>query len=191
MTAKIKIDNLRASIEAHNQRYYIDNEPIIGDQEFDELLRQLKGLEKQYPEFFDANSPTNRVGSDITSGFNSAKHKYPMYSLANSYSIEEIMAFMQRVEKEFPEVQINYCAELKFDGTAISLIYKDGELLRAVTRGDGVVGDDVTDNVKTIKSIPLVIYNSNAQSEFEVRGEIFLPHSSFKKMNEERKTGIH
>lgn len=183
MTAKIKIDNLRASIEAHNHRYYIDNEPIINDIEFDELLKQLQGLEKQHPEFFDANSPTNRIGSDISSGFNSAKHKYPMYSLANSYSIEEIMTFMQRVEKEFTEEHINYCAELKFDGTAISLTYENGRFTRALTRGDGTVGDDVSANVRTIRSIPMRLRGDNHPEYLEVRGEIFLPFSNFDRLN--------
>ena len=179
MTPQNKIENLRTAIEAHNQRYYIDNEPIIGDREFDEMLKQLQGLEKQHPEFFDANSPTNRVGSDIISGFNAEKHKYPMYSLANSYSIEEIMAFMQRVEKEFPEQEIDYCAELKFDGTAISITYENGRFTRALTRGDGTVGDDVSANVRTIRSIPMTLRGDNHPEYLEVRGEIFLPFSNF------------
>ncbi len=183
MTPQNKIENLRTAIEAHNQRYYIDNEPIIGDREFDEMLKQLQGLEKQHPEFFDANSPTNRVGSDIISGFNAEKHKHPMYSLANSYSIEEIMAFMQRVEKEFPEQEIDYCAELKFDGTAISITYENGRFTRALTRGDGTVGDDVSANVRTIRSIPMTLRGDNHPEYLEVRGEIFLPFSNFDRLN--------
>ena len=183
MTAKIRIDTLRASIEAHNQRYYIDNEPIINDVEFDKLLKQLQELEKEFPEFFDANSPTNRVGSDIRSGFTAVKHKYPMYSLSNSYSIEEILAFMQRVEKEFPEEHIDYCAELKFDGTAISLTYENGRFIRALTRGDGTSGDDVSANVRTIRTIPMTLRGDNHPEYMEVRGEIFLPFSNFDRLN--------
>ncbi len=186
MTIKDKLENLRRIIESHNQRYYIDNEPIVSDLEFDSLLLELQNLENANPEFFDTNSPSNRVGSDITSGFKAVTHKFPMYSLANSYSIDEIKTFMQRVEKEFTDEHIDYCAELKFDGTAISLTYEKGVFKRAVTRGDGALGDDVSANVRTIRSIPMRLRGDNHPDYMEVRGEIFLPFDNFDKLNATR-----
>lgn len=180
-----RIDFLRIELNRLNHAYYVLNSPIVSDYEFDVLLKELIDLESQNPEFKDANSPTVRLGSDISKEFKQVEHINPMYSLSNTYSIEEIADFETRIKKT-EQGNLEYVCELKFDGTAISLIYQNGKLLRAITRGDGVVGDDVTNNVKTIKSIPLVIYAPEAQGEFEVRGEIFLPHSSFDKMNEER-----
>lgn len=180
-----RVDFLKRELNRLNHAYYVLNNPIISDYEFDVLLQELMGLENQNPELKDGNSPTVRLGSDSTKEFKQVNHINPMYSLSNTYSIEEIADFDTRIKKTLLG-EVEYVCELKFDGTAISLIYEGGKLSRAVTRGDGVVGDDVTNNVKTIKSIPLEIYNPEAQGEFEVRGEIFLPHSSFKKMNEER-----
>ncbi|MCC8035825.1 MAG: NAD-dependent DNA ligase LigA, partial [Rikenellaceae bacterium] len=163
---------------------YVLNSPQISDMEYDRLLRELMELEEANPEFFDPNSPTRRVGSDLTSEFQSVGHRYPMLSLSNTYSIDEIRDFIDRIEKEVG--QATYVCELKFDGTAISLTYQDGALVRAATRGDGVTGDDVTANVRTIRSIPLRLKGTDYPSSFEIRGEVFLPLAVFKKLNEER-----
>jgi len=174
---------LREALHHHNRRYYVDNAPEISDFEFDQMMHRLIELEEAHPEFADENSPTMRVGSDKTSEFQNVKHRYPMLSLSNTYSIEELDEFINRIEKE--EGETEFVCELKFDGTAISLTYEEGRLLRAVTRGDGESGDDVTANVRTIGSIPLTLMG-DYPAEFEIRGEIFMPYASFDRLNIER-----
>ncbi len=181
---KKKITKLRQEIDSHNHNYYKLNQPMITDFEFDLLMEELIVLEKKYPQFFDPNSPTQRVGSDITREFQQVHHQYPMLSLSNSYSDTEISEFVQRVEK-FSGESPDYVCELKLDGTSISLTYQDGELLRAVTRGDGEKGDDVTANVRTIRSIPMKL-RGNFPPLFEIRGEIVMPFSVFNALNQER-----
>ncbi len=185
MTAKEKIDQLRADLHRHNYNYYVLNNPEISDQEFDHLLRQLQDLENEYPEYQDPTSPTMRVGSDLNKNFTQIPHKYPMLSLSNTYSETEVKEFYERVQKSLNE-PFELCCEMKYDGTSISLTYVNGKLIHAVTRGDGVVGDDVTDNVKTIRSIPLVLHGDNYPAEFEIRGEILMPWIVFEKLNKER-----
>lgn len=176
---------LKKELNKLNHAYYVLNYPIVSDYEFDIMLAELIKLEHDYPEFKDANSPTLRIGSDIVKEFKQVEHINPMYSLANTYSIDEIKEFENRTMKATDSL-VEYVCELKFDGTAISLIYSGGQLIRAVTRGDGVIGDDVTTNVKTIKSVPLEIYDEAGFGDFEVRGEIIMPHSSFERLNSER-----
>lgn len=179
-----KIEQLRRQINEHNYRYYVLNDPLIGDYEFDALLRELQELEAAHPEFDDPNSPTRRVGSDSTNEFATVEHRYPMLSLSNTYSLDEIREFDARVRKEVGEAE--YVCELKFDGTAISLTYENGRLLRAVTRGDGTRGDDVTANVRTIRSVPLQLRGAGYPAYFEIRGEILMPFRSFERLNRER-----
>ena len=179
-----RIKRLRKDLEQHNYNYYSLSQPTISDFEFDRMMEDLQALEKKYPQFFDPNSPTQRVGSDISQEFKQVVHQYPMLSLSNSYSSQEVTEFMQRVEK-FSGEQPDYVCELKLDGTSISLTYRDGELLRAVTRGDGEKGDDVTANVRTIRSIPLKLHGDFPAS-FEIRGEIVMPFAVFDALNEER-----
>ena len=179
-----KIKELRERLDYHNRRYYVDNAPEISDFEFDAMMRELQDLEAAHPEFADPNSPTARVGSDITTEFATVRHRFPMLSLSNTYSIEELREFVERVEKEIGETE--FVCELKFDGTAISLTYENGRLLRAVTRGDGENGDDVTANVKTIRSIPLTLAGGTYPQFFEIRGEILMPYASFDRLNAER-----
>lgn len=179
-----EIESLREQLNYHNHKYYVENSPEITDFEFDTLMRRLMDLEAEYPQYTDPLSPTVRVGSDRTSEFNSVQHRYPMLSLSNTYSIEELTAFIERIEREWGATE--YVCELKFDGTAISLTYEKGRLERAVTRGDGTMGDDVTTNVKTIRSIPLVLSGSGYPDLFEIRGEIFMPYNSFDRLNAER-----
>lgn len=186
MTAKEKIDQLRAELHQHNYNYYVLNTPEISDQEFDKMMRELQDLEEQYPEYKDESSPTMRVGSDINKEFTQVKHKYPMLSLANTYSEGEVREFYERVKKGLEGEEFELCCELKYDGTSISLTYEDGKLVRAVTRGDGEKGDDVTVNVKTIRSIPLVLHGDNYPKEFEIRGEILMPWNVFEGLNAER-----
>ena len=164
MTAKEKIEQLRAELHRHNHNYYVLNSPKISDLEFDKLLKELQELEEQYPEYYDENSPTMRVGSDISKNFEQVAHKYPMLSLGNTYSESEVTDFYERVRKSLNE-DFEICCEIKFDGTSISLTYVDGKLVKAVTRGDGEKGDDVTDNVKTIKTIPLVLHAMRSWSK--------------------------
>jgi len=183
--AKIRITGLTNEINRHNYQYYILDNPLISDYEFDMLLEELTRLEKEFPEFIMPDSPTQRVGADLTKEFVQVKHKYPMLSLGNTYSQEEIADFDLRVRKLLDNEIPEYICELKFDGVAIGLTYRNGKLVQAVTRGDGTQGDDVTANVKTIKSIPLNLFG-DFPDEFEVRGEIFMPRSSFNKLNEER-----
>ena len=181
---KSRIETLRRELEQHNYDYYVKSAPTITDFEFDAKLRQLQELEAQYPEFFDPNSPTQRVGSDIASGFEQVAHVYPMLSLGNTYSLGEVQDFYERVRKGLNE-DFELVCELKYDGTSISLTYEDGLLVRAVTRGDGEKGDDVTANVKTIRSIPLRL-QGNFPSSFEIRGEILMPWAVFDELNRER-----
>lgn len=183
-SVKSKIEKLRHDLNEHNYKYYVLAQPSISDFEYDMLMNELIELEKQHPELADANSPSQRVGNDINLEFKQIEHKYPMMSLGNTYSKEELQDFDTRVKKLVTE-DFEYVCELKYDGTSISLTYKNGKLIYAVTRGDGTRGDDVTSNVKTIKSIPLTLHG-NYLDEFEIRGEIFLPHEVFKKLNEER-----
>jgi len=182
--AKKRINQLRKAIEQHNHSYYKLNQPTISDFEFDLLMSDLLVLEKKFPQFFDPNSPSQRVGSDLSREFVQVLHQYPMLSLANSYSAEEVSEFVQRVEKLSGEIP-DYVCELKLDGTSISLTYRDGELLRAVTRGDGEKGDDVTANVRTIRSVPLRLHG-DYPANFEIRGEIVMPFAVFDALNSER-----
>lgn len=184
MTPKERIDWLRAELHRHNYNYYVMNAPEITDKEFDDLMRELQDLEKEHPEYADENSPTMRVGSDLNKNFTQVAHKYPMLSLGNTYSESEVTDFYERVRKALNE-DFEICCELKYDGTSISLTYEDGKLVRAVTRGDGEKGDDVMDNVKTIRTIPLVLHG-DYPSTFEIRGEILMPWESFEALNRER-----
>ena len=180
-----RIDQLRRELHIHNYNYYVLNAPVISDQDFDRLMRELQDLETRHPEHFDPNSPTMRVGSDINKNFVQVEHVYPMLSLGNTYSQSEVEDFYERIRKSLNE-DFEICCEMKFDGTSVSLIYEDGKLVRAVTRGDGVRGDDVTDNVKTIRSIPLVLQGDGYPKKFEIRGEILMPWDVFEKLNKER-----
>jgi DNA ligase (NAD+) len=184
MTVKERIDWLRSELHRHNYNYYILNAPEISDKEFDVMMRELQDLEEANPEFKDDNSPTMRVGSDLNKNFKQVAHKYPMLSLGNTYSEAEVREFYERVRKSLNE-DFEICCEIKYDGTSISLTYEDGKLVRAVTRGDGEKGDDVTDNVKTIRSIPLVLHGNYPKS-FEIRGEILMPWTVFEALNAER-----
>lgn len=181
---KQKIEELRRWLNYHNRKYYIDNAPEVSDYEFDQRMHELQRLEAEHPEYDDPNSPSRRVGSDLTTEFRTVEHRYPMLSLGNTYSIEELHEFFDRVEREVGKVE--YVCELKFDGTAISLTYQNGRLTRAVTRGDGRSGDDVTTNVRTIRTIPLELTGENVAPLFEIRGEIFMPYASFDRLNAER-----
>ena len=180
-----RVERLRKEINRHNHLYYVEAKPEISDFEFDAMLSDLQALEKKYPELLDSSSPTQRVGSDISQGFQQVTHKYPMLSLANTYSFDEVKDFHNRIAKSLSQPW-QYVCELKYDGTAIGLTYKNGKLLRAVTRGDGVQGDDVTANVKTIRSIPLTLNGNDFPEEFEIRGEIFMPHAVFDAINAKR-----
>ncbi len=182
---KNKIENLRKELNQHNHSYYVLNQPSISDYDYDQQLKELEKLEKEFPQFYDSNSPTQRVGSDINKEFTQVEHQYAMLSLGNTYNRQELQDFDARIRKLLEE-PFEYVAELKFDGTAIGLHYKNGHLERAVTRGDGTKGDDVTDNVKTIRSIPLILHGSDFPAEFEIRGEIIMPHKSFERLNKER-----
>lgn len=179
-----RMRQLEQELDYHSQRYYVDNAPEISDFEFDALLRELQDLEATYPEDADPNSPTKRVGSDLTTEFESVEHRYPMQSLANTYSSEELGEWIDRIVKELGDVE--FVTELKFDGTAISLCYENGALKRAVTRGDGRRGDDVTNNVRTITSVPLKLRGEGYPALFEIRGEIIMPYASFDRLNRER-----
>ncbi|HEX7493080.1 MAG TPA: NAD-dependent DNA ligase LigA [Bacteroidales bacterium] len=183
--AKARIDILRKEIEEHNKNYYVLNHPVISDFEYDILLNELDALEKKFPELITENSPTRRVGSDITKEFIQYEHRYPMMSLGNTYSEEEVREFDARIRKTTSQ-SIEYVCELKFDGASISITYKNGSLFRALTRGDGNKGDDVTLNVKTIRSIPLKIADKTIPSEFVIRGEILMPRAVFNRINNER-----
>lgn len=187
MTEQEEIIKLRADLHRHNHNYYVLNQPEISDQEFDMLMHRLQALEALHPEMADPNSPTQRVGSDLSNEFETVRHLRPMLSLSNTYNRQEVVEFFQRVADGLQGEPFQVCCEMKFDGLSISLHYKDGHLVRAVTRGDGVQGDDVTENVRTIRSIPLVLPEGTGYpAEFEIRGEVLMPWSSFEKLNEER-----
>ena len=179
-----KIQQLRDLLNLYNYKYYIEAAPAVSDFEYDQMLRELQELEAAHPEFFDPNSPTQRVGSDLANTFNSVTHRFPMLSLSNTYSLEELREFVERVERE--EGPTEFVCELKFDGTAISIIYENGRLVRAVTRGDGTRGDDVTANIRTIRSVPLVLHGEGIPAYVEMRGEVIMPHASFQRLNAER-----
>ena len=186
MDEKQRIEQLRQELHDHNHRYYVLNQPIIDDQEFDRLMRELQDLEAKHPELYDPNSPTQRVGSDLNQEFRQVAHKYPMLSLANTYSEQEVAEWYESVKKGLGGDDFDVCCEMKYDGLSISLTYENGRLIRAVTRGDGVQGDDVTENVKTIRSIPLVLTGNAYPQEFEIRGEILMPWVVFERLNAER-----
>ena len=188
--AQIRAARLREEIQAHNKRYYIDNAPIISDFEFDLLMQELEGVEKKFPQLVTSDSPTQRVGSDASPqkerGFARSPHKYPMLSLSNTYNRDELIEFDQRIRKSIDK-PYTYVCELKFDGTAICLTYERGKLIRALTRGDGLVGDDVLPNVRTIKEIPHQLQGSGYPELFEIRGEVVLPYEAFDRINEVRR----
>jgi DNA ligase (NAD+) len=186
MTVEDRINTLRDQINHHNYLYYVLAQPEISDFEYDVLMKELISLEKHYPEFYDSDSPSQRVGVDTDNEFEQVRHSSPMLSLDNTYSREEIEDFEERIKRALPDEKIEYVCELKYDGVSISLSYEKGRLIRAVTRGDGEKGDDVTANVKTIRSIPIVLQPGNYPLSFEIRGEIFLPHMGFEKMNRDR-----
>lgn len=183
--AKSRIEQLSLELNHHNHLYYVKAQPVISDFEFDQLLNELKKLEERFPSLVSSNSPTKRVGGDITKNFPTIKHKYPMLSLDNSYSQEDIIDWETRLKK-LVDGEVEYICELKYDGVAIGITYVNGEMVRAVTRGDGVEGEEITPNVRTIKSIPLKLTGHDYPQEFEIRGEIFLPRKSFDKINKER-----
>lgn len=183
---KNRIEELRRLLNEYNHQYYVLNAPTVSDKEFDFLLKELEALEATRPDLADPLSPTQRVGSDLSKGFTQIKHIYPMLSLANTYSVEEVDDFVKRVKKEIVNEECVLVGEMKFDGTSISLIYEHGRLVRAVTRGDGEQGDDVTANVKTIRSIPMLLQGEGWPDKFEIRGEIVLPWKAFDRLNAER-----
>jgi DNA ligase (NAD+) len=181
-----KIAALRKTLHEHNHRYYLLDAPVISDQEFDQLLRELQDLEEAHPEFYDPNSPTQRVGGGVTKSFETVAHRFPMYSLSNTYSKEELEQWEERIRKIIgPQEEIEYTCELKFDGVSVSLTYENGALIQALTRGDGTQGDNITTNIKTINTVPLKLYGDYPPF-FEIRGEVILPWEGFHKMNEER-----
>jgi len=184
MNPQERIADLRTALHEHNHRYYILDQPTISDFEFDQLLKELEQLERQFPEFYDENSPTMRVGGSVVKSFNTVVHQYPMLSLGNTYNWDELADWIGRVEKLAPES--TFVCELKYDGVAIGIRYEHGKLVQAVTRGDGTQGDDITTNVRTIKSVPLQL-NGPAPESFEIRGEIVLPHAAFERLNSSRR----
>ena len=186
MNEKERIEQLRRELHEHNHRYYVLNQPTISDQDFDFLMHELQDLEARHPEMADPNSPTQRVGSDLQTGFRQVAHRYPMLSLANTYSEPDVREWYESVRKGLAGEDFEVCCEMKYDGLSISLTYVDGHLTQAVTRGDGVHGDDVTQNVRTIRAIPLVLPGTGYPHEFEIRGEILMPWSSFERLNAER-----
>lgn len=189
MNEEESILNLREQLHLHNHKYYVLNAPTISDMEFDKMMHELQALEERHPEMYDPNSPSQRVGSDLNDEFPTVVHRHPMLSLANTYSIDEVRDFYQRVSDGLQGQPFQVCAELKYDGLSISLHYQEGQLMQAVTRGDGVQGDDVTTNVRTIRSIPLVLHSENDRQiprDFEIRGEILMPWHSFERLNSER-----
>ena len=179
-----RIEELRRQLDYHNHKYYVENAPEISDFDFDAMMRELQELEREHPEYADPASPTLRVGSDLGAEFRTVRHRYPMLSLGNTYSLDELHEFLGRIEREAGAT--DYVCELKFDGTAISLTYEHGRLVQALTRGDGVEGDDVTANVRTIRSVPLVLSGEGYPDLFEIRGEILMPYASFDRLNAER-----
>ncbi len=195
--AKIRIEQLREILRENSRRYYVDNAPTMSDYEFDQLMHELEGLEVAFPQFDSPDSPTHRVGSDLDAplganaesqarqGFVQRPHRYPMLSLGNTYSLEEIEEFAARADKVLDGTAFSYSCELKFDGTAICLTYRGGKLVQALTRGDGIQGDDVTENVRRIESIPQQL-RGDYPEEFEIRGEILMPYEAFDALNRER-----
>lgn len=183
---KSKIDELRKLLNRYNYEYYVLDRPTIEDRQFDILMRELEELEKQNPEFFSSNSPTQRVGGQVNKGFIQAQHSFPMLSLSNTYSKEELMEFVNRTSQSLNGEKLEWVCELKYDGVAISLLYEEGKFVRALTRGDGISGDDVSDNIRTIKSIPLELYGENLPPRFEIRGEVIFPHKAFEEFNLKR-----
>ena len=184
MTVLETIQSLRAELNQHNHNYYVLDNPTISDFDFDTKLKQLQDLEAANPQFFDENSPTQRVGGAITKNFNTVEHEYRMYSLDNSYSKEDLLDWQTRCQKILGDVPLEFTCELKYDGASISITYENGKLVRAVTRGDGFKGDDVTNNIKTIKSVPLQL-NTGFPDKFDIRGEIIFAFFRFRK-NEPR-----
>lgn len=184
--ARARVAELTALINDHNYRYYILSDPLISDYDFDQLLNELIHLEKEFPSLQESDSPTQRVGGEITKNFETVQHVYPMLSLGNTYSEDELKEFHERVVKGIPDEKVEYVCELKFDGVAIGIQYENGKFKRAVTRGDGIKGDDVSANVKTIRSLPLRLKEGNYPPQFEIRGEIILPRATFERINEER-----
>ncbi len=185
MDIREAIESLRQELNQHNYNYYVLDNPVISDFEFDQKLKQLQQLENEHPEFFDENSPTQRVGGSVTKNFNTVAHEQRMYSLDNSYSKEEVLEWENRIRRALGDVTVEYTCELKYDGASISIIYENGRLKRAATRGDGFQGDEVTTNIKTIRSLPLQVHGNDYPEKFEVRGEIILPLEGFRKMNHE------
>ncbi|MBR6194661.1 MAG: NAD-dependent DNA ligase LigA [Prevotella sp.] len=186
MDEKQRIEQLRRELHEHNHRYYVENQPSISDYDFDQLMHELQELEARHPEMADPNSPTQRVGSDLQTEFRQVAHKYPMLSLANTYSEQDVRDWYDAVSRGLAGEPFEVCCEMKYDGLSISLTYVDGQLVQAVTRGDGVQGDDVTQNVRTIRAIPLVLSSAGYPHEFEIRGEILMPWASFERLNAER-----
>lgn len=186
MNEQDRILTLRKELHEHNRRYYVLNQPIISDQQFDFMMHELQELEARHPELADPNSPTQRVGSDLNQQFKQVAHKFPMLSLANTYNADDVREWYNQVTKGLDGQPFEVCCEMKYDGLSISLTYEHGKLIRAVTRGDGVQGDDVTNNVRTINSIPLQLSGDNYMDSFEIRGEILLPLDNFQRLNAER-----
>ena len=187
MTEQEQILKLRQELHQHNYNYYVLNMPTISDKDFDMMMHQLQELEQLHPDMADPNSPTQRVGSDLNNEFITVPHKRPMLSLANTYNRQEVSEFYERVKDGLQGAHFQICCELKFDGLSISLHYEHGSLVRAVTRGDGTQGDDVTQNIRTIRSIPLQLpHNGGYPEEFEIRGEVLMPWTSFERLNKQR-----
>ena len=184
MNPKEQILNLRETLNIHNHNYYVLDKPSISDYDFDIQLKKLQELEDQNPDLFDENSPTQRVGGSVTKNFQTIAHDFRMYSLDNSYSKDDLIDWQNRIQKVLGDVDLSYTCELKYDGASISITYENGKLVRALTRGDGFQGDDVTNNIKTIKSIPLQL-KADFPEKFDIRGEIILPFAGFEKMNQE------
>lgn len=185
--AKERVERLRQLLNRYTYEYYVSDAPTVSDSEFDALMRELEDLEKAFPNLQSSNSPTKRVGGQINKNFIQGKHEFPMLSLSNTYSREEISDFVARAEKALPEqTELEWVCELKYDGVAISLLYENGKFVRALTRGDGIQGDDVSDNIRTIKTVPLEIYGENIPERFEIRGEVIYPHKAFEQFNKQR-----
>ncbi len=185
--AKERVERLRQLLNRYTYEYYVSDAPTVSDSEFDALMRELEDLEKAFPNLQSPNSPTKRVGGQINKNFIQGKHEFPMLSLSNTYSREEISDFVARAEKALPEqTELEWVCELKYDGVAISLLYENGKFVRALTRGDGIQGDDVSDNIRTIKTVPLEIYGENIPERFEIRGEVIYPHKAFEQFNKQR-----
>ena len=181
-----KMEELREKIRYHNYRYYVLDDPIISDTEYDRLMKELAEWEKKYPQYITPSSPTQRVGIEPVSKFATVKHIVPMLSLANAFSSEELRAFDQRVKKIIPKQRLEYVAELKIDGLAVALVYENGIFVRGATRGDGVTGEEITSNLRTVKAITLKLFGEDIPPRTEVYGEVYMKKSDFKKLNEER-----